>query len=110
MNRTAKNVPKSERKESGNTLEPAKTKLKQGSHKFCYFVIINLYYPKSVFLFRRVRKIVKVTISFVTSVRRFQWPRGLRRRSTTVRLLGSWVRIPREHGRLSVMSVVCVVR
>ena len=25
---------------------------------------------------------------------RSQWPRGLRRRSTTVRLLGSWVRIP----------------
>ena len=28
------------------------------------------------------------------SVCRSQWPRGLRRRPTTVRLLGSWVRIP----------------
>ena len=98
------------KEKSGNTLEPAKTKLKQGSHKFCYFVIINLYYPKSVFLFMRVRKIVKVTISFVMSVRWSQWPRGLRRRSTAVRLLGSWVRIPWGHGSLSVVSVVCVVR
>ena len=38
---------------------------------------------------------------------RSQWPRGLRRRSTTVRMLGSWVRIPPGHGRLSVVSVVC---
>ena len=30
----------------------------------------------------------------IYTVGRSQWPRGLRRRSKTVRLLGSWVRIP----------------
>jgi hypothetical protein len=35
--------------------------------------------------------------------RRSQWPRGLRRRSTAVRLLRSWVRIPLE----TWMSVCC---
>jgi hypothetical protein len=34
-------------------------------------------------------------------------PRGLRRRSAAARLLESWVRIPPEHGCLSVVSVVC---
>ena len=38
---------------------------------------------------------------------RSKWPRGLRRRSATARLLRSWVRIPRGHGCLSVVSVVC---
>ena len=31
--------------------------------------------------------------------RRSRWPRGLRRRSATVRLLRLWVRIPPGHGR-----------
>ena len=35
---------------------------------------------------------------------------GLRRRSTAFRLLGSWVRIVPGHGRLSVVSVMCIVR
>ena len=34
------------------------------------------------------------------------WPRGLRRRSAAVRLLGLWVRIPAGHGWLSFVSVV----
>jgi hypothetical protein len=38
---------------------------------------------------------------------RFQWPRGLRRESAAVRLLGLRVRIPQGHGCLSVVSVVC---
>jgi hypothetical protein len=38
---------------------------------------------------------------------RFQWPRGLRRRSVAARLLRSWVPIPRGHGYLSVVIVVC---
>jgi len=38
---------------------------------------------------------------------RSQWPHGLMRRSTAARLLRSWVRISREHGCLSVVSVVC---
>jgi hypothetical protein len=38
---------------------------------------------------------------------RFQWPRGLRRRSASVRLLGRGFEYSREHGCLSVVSVVC---
>jgi len=38
---------------------------------------------------------------------RSQWPRVRRRRSAAARLLRSWVRIPRGHGFLSVVSVVC---
>jgi len=36
-----------------------------------------------------------------------QWPRGLRRRSAAARFLELRVRIPRGHGCLSVVSVVC---
>jgi hypothetical protein len=39
-----------------------------------------------------------------------QWPRGLRRRSAAARLLRLWVRISPGQGRLSVVSVVYVVR
>jgi len=42
MNRTSKNAQERDRKGPGNALEPAKTKLKSASHKFCYFLIINL--------------------------------------------------------------------
>ena len=38
---------------------------------------------------------------------RSPWPRDLRGRSTTARLLRLWVRIPPGHGYLSVVSVVC---
>ena len=38
---------------------------------------------------------------------RSQWPRGLRRRSSAARLLRLWVRIPRVHGCLFIVSVVC---
>jgi hypothetical protein len=38
---------------------------------------------------------------------RSQWPRGLRRGSLAVRLLGLWVRIPPGRGCLSLVSVVC---
>jgi len=38
-------------------------------------------------------------------IRRSQWPRGLRRRSTAARLLRSWVRIPRR----AWMFVCCVL-
>ena len=41
------------------------------------------------------------------TIRRTQWPRGLRRRSGAARLLRLWVRIPPGHGHLSVVSVVC---
>jgi hypothetical protein len=40
-------------------------------------------------------------------IRRSQWPRGLRPRSTAARLLRSWVRIHQGHRCLSVVSVVC---
>ena len=39
------------------------------------------------------------------------WPYGLRRRSLAARMLRLWVRIPPGvQGRMSVVSVVCVVR
>jgi hypothetical protein len=38
---------------------------------------------------------------------RSQWPRGLRRGSTAVRLLGLWVGIPLGHGCLSLVGAVC---
>ena len=38
---------------------------------------------------------------------RSQWPHGLRCRSAAARLLRLWVRIPLEHGCLSVVCVVC---
>ena len=56
------------------------------------------------------RSNVNLLITSVTTVcgkRRSQWPRGLKRRFAAVRLLGSWVRIPPGHRRLSVVSVVC---
>jgi hypothetical protein len=37
---------------------------------------------------------------------RSQWPRGLRRGSAAARLLGLWVRIPRRHECLTLLSVV----
>ena len=43
-------------------------------------------------------------------LRRSQWPRGLRRRSTAARLLRLWVRILSGAWMLSVVSGVCVVR
>ena len=38
---------------------------------------------------------------------RTQWPRGLRRGSAAAPLLGLWVRIPRGHGCLPLVIVVC---
>ena len=46
---------------------------------------------------------VFVVLSFVLVLilcSRPQWPRGLRRRSAAVRLLGSWVRIPKGAWKL----------
>jgi hypothetical protein len=43
----------------------------------------------------------------IWSERRSQWPRVLRRRSSAARLLRLWVRIPRGHGCLSVVGVLC---
>jgi hypothetical protein len=40
---------------------------------------------------------------------RSQRPRGLRRRSAAVLLLGLWVRIPLRHGCLPLVIVVCCV-
>jgi hypothetical protein len=42
-----------------------------------------------------------------TSVRRSQWPRGLRRRSVTARLLGLWFRIPK--GAWTLVCCACCV-
>jgi len=42
-------------------------------------------------------------------VRRSQWPRGLRRRSTAARLLGLRVRILPESMDVCLLSVFCVV-
>jgi hypothetical protein len=50
--------------------------------------------------------IMKLNI-FVAINYQSQWPRGLRRGSTAVRLLGLWVRIPPVHGYLSLVSIVC---
>ena len=57
----------------------------------------------------RVRGCVRVCVLFVwyNYHRRFQWPRGLLRRSAAARLLGLWVRIPPGHECLSVVRVVC---
>ena len=52
------------------------------------------------FIYRLFKKVL------VTECRS-QWPCGLRRRSEAARLLKSWVRIPRGHWCLSVVSVVC---
>jgi hypothetical protein len=41
------------------------------------------------------------------SIRRSQWPRGLRRGSAATRFLGLWVRMPGGHGYLFLASVVC---
>ena len=38
--------------------------------------------------------VVMVAVVVIVIVSRSQWPRGLRRRSATARLLRSWVRIP----------------
>jgi len=38
---------------------------------------------------------------------KYQWPRGLGRRSAAARLLRLWVRIPPGHGCLTVVRVVC---
>jgi len=38
---------------------------------------------------------------------RYQWSRGIRRRSPDDRLLRSWIRIPPGTWGLSVVSVVC---
>jgi hypothetical protein len=38
---------------------------------------------------------------------RSQWPRGLKRGSAAVRLLGLWVQFPPGHGCLSLVCVVC---
>ena len=43
---------------------------------------------------RRTRAVGPWGKKHLLDTSRSQWPRGLRRRSTTVRLLGSWVRIP----------------
>ena len=40
-------------------------------------------------------------------LRRFQWPRGLRSGLAAARFLELLVRIPRGHGFLSLVSVVC---
>jgi len=40
---------------------------------------------------------------------RSQWPRGLRRRSAAAGLLRLWFESHRGHGRLSIVSVVCVL-
>ena len=42
--------------------------------------------------------------------RRYQWPRGLRRRSEAARLLGLWVRIPPGCMDVCLLWVLCVVR
>jgi hypothetical protein len=44
----------------------------------------------------------------IRNVRRYQWPRGLRRWSTAVRLLRSWVRIP-PGAWMFVCCVCCVL-
>ena len=44
---------------------------------------------------------------FKSLVSRFQWPSGFRRGCRGARLLGLRVRIPRELGWLSLVSVVC---
>ena len=47
-----------------------------------------------------------VELPQLEKVCRSQWSRGLRRRSAAARLLRLWVRIPPEHGYLSVVNVV----
>jgi hypothetical protein len=51
--------------------------------------------------------IIIVVLCISTSTLRSQWPCGLRHRYAAACLLRLWVRIPRGHGYLSVMSVVC---
>jgi len=63
------------------------------SHRTLQFIIIII--------------ITTTTTTTTTSSSRSQWPRGLKHRSAAARLLRSWVRIPRGHGCVSVVSVVC---
>jgi len=65
---------------------------------------------RSVLLWRNFRTcILKESLWFnggIIRFSRFQWPRGLRRRSVAARLQRLWVRIPPE-AWISVVSVVC---
>ena len=51
--------------------------------------------------------IVIIIIIIIIILRRSQWPRGLRRRSTAARLLRSWVRIPLGAWMFVCYDVVC---
>ena len=53
--------------------------------------------------------IIKIPL-FNSNVSRYQWPRGLRRRSAAARLLRSWVRIPTGGMDICLLWVLCVVR
>jgi len=56
----------------------------------CYLAIVGsvMWLPYLSALF------ILILVHADTSVRQYQWPRGLRRRSVAARLLGLWFRIP----------------
>jgi hypothetical protein len=61
------------------------------------YIYIHSYIPRLPF------DIWRLTITLCRSL----WPRSLRRRSVATELLITWVRIPRRHGCVFVVSVVC---
>jgi hypothetical protein len=76
------------------------------SHMQCKRRNISEFYSRVCqhYIFSSIHVCVFIIIYFCRS----QWPRGLRRRSAAVRLLGLRVRIPPGgHGCLSLVSVVC---
>jgi len=74
----------------------------------CYFIIANerIYSELKCNWHKSLSAESKIQGSKRTDSRS-QWPRGLRRGSTAVHLLRSWVEIPPGHGCLFVVTVVC---
>jgi hypothetical protein len=68
------------------------------------FVFINIF---NIFGQEHLKTMPFYFLLVILKAGRSQWTRCLRRRSTAARLQRSWVRIPRGHGSLSVVSVVC---
>jgi len=55
----------------------------------------------------RISSAVRELVFSIMYKCRSRWPRGLRRESAAVRLLGLWVHIPPDHGCLSLLNAVC---
>ena len=79
--------------------------------KYIYIYVINAYFLPTLSFKTRAHesRLINLLLLLIKSNHckcRYQWPRGLRRRSVTAGLLRLGVRIPPGHGSLSVVSVV----